>query len=66
MADRHYHYRGKAVVESDTQRHYHYRGIAVEEKLAAAATGRVMSSLAGAGGLAGQGGIAGHGGGLAG
>ncbi len=31
-----------------------------------AAGGRIMSSLAGAGGLAGQGGIAGHGGGLAG
>jgi len=32
---------------------------------AAAATGRIMSSLAAAGGLAGRGGIAGHGGGLA-
>ena len=31
-----------------------------------APTGRIMSSLAGAGGLAGPGGIAGHGGGLAG
>ena len=33
---------------------------------AAAPSGRIMSSLAGAGGLAGRGGIAGQGGGLAG
>jgi hypothetical protein len=31
MAERHYHYRGVAIVESDTDRRYHYRGIAVEE-----------------------------------
>ena len=38
----------------------------IEDQAAAPAGGRVMSSLAGAGGLAGSGGIAGEGGGLAG
>jgi len=66
MADRHYHHRGRAVIESDTQRNYHYKGLGIEEKKAAAAGGRIMSSLVNAGGLAGLGGIAGDGGGLAG
>lgn len=41
-------------------------GLASRDEAAVAVTGRIMSSLAGAGGLAGKGGIAGAGGGLAG
>ncbi len=41
-------------------------GVAINGTYATAATGRIMSRLAGAGGLVGSGGIAGHGGGLGG
>jgi len=42
-----------------------WTGLAIEEDTGAPPTGRIMSSLVGAGGLAGMGGIAGQGGGLA-
>lgn len=57
---------GGSVAEDGTEE-YVIPGVGViAEDQAAVAAGRIMSSLAGAGGLAGPGGIAGPGGGLAG
>ncbi len=55
------------MIEEDGEEEYFIPALGMfNEDQAAAAGGRVMSSLAGAGGLAGSGGIAGSGGGLAG
>ena len=37
MAERHYHYRGMAIIESDQKRNYHYLGMAFLETLVTAA-----------------------------
>ncbi len=56
------------MIDEDGTKEYFLPGVGQinEDQAAAVAGGRVMSSIAGAGGLAGSGGIAGQGGGLAG
>ena len=57
---------GPAYAASGTTREAQIPGAQYVNEVAAAAGGRIMSSLVAAGGLAGHGGIAGLGGGLAG
>lgn len=59
-------FRGGMIDEDGTKEYFLPDVGQINEDQAAAVGGRVMSSLAGAGGLAGSGGIAGTGGGLAG
>jgi len=66
MASRKVIVRGRIYEESDARKVTVGPTIYEEDSADAPAGGRIMSSIAGAGGLAGKGGIAGPGGGLAG
>ena len=66
MANRKYIVGGKVYEETDSRKVVVGGKVLEETTVVAAGGGRIMSSLAAAGGLAGTGGIAGKGGGLAG